>query len=425
MVLLTELGDDVLRRVLHPRLTLSTRSVLSRVCRRLRDLVRAETTLLVELTCTPWITTLPSGIGRAGPRDDELVAPVSVGIDLTTVPSCAPVLADALELVLSAHRRTASAVSVRYLRLHRHRELRRLLPALSFQVAAAASVPPHRNIVAERLREITLMHCSLPIHLGRLLTHVHSLRIWDCAIESNSEEAWAELVGSLAAMPLETLVWAGERQPIPAQLLETRRETSLSRLVLAMDCIELDSLVGVEAGGSLDWWGMCGECVTTLGVLSESELLPSVATCLVLALPRWSHLVHLHISTDALTSLANCRSILPLAAPPDQPSPLVGSEPGFPLHDPPPPIAALNTAPGPASWGDATLLGDAAPPAHDGSGAIALIESLPPTLESLGSIDCSWLAPTWFFDALDQARARYYQRHSACLLPRLKARRLT
>ena len=228
-----DLPDELVRNVLRRLVFFSARNACGRSCRRLWLLVRADETLWVELCCSSWPSDLP-GIGR--PRIAEgthLVAPLAIGIDERTLPTFADELRGGLELLQLAHRRTAARVGVRQLRLHRRRDLSRIMPGLTFHVAACVG----GRIRAEVLTDITLVQCSLPSHLGLLLGHVRCLRLWDCVLARDD----AEMVQALAAVPLETLVWVSHRQQVPIELLEITRERPLRTLALSLEKVSLAS----------------------------------------------------------------------------------------------------------------------------------------------------------------------------------------
>ena len=340
--MLDTLSDDLLHRVLlHPRPPCATRIALLRVSRRIAAIVRADTTLWVELSCSAWPTRLP-GIGRIASDNGMLIVPIAIGVDADTLPSFSFALRAAIEIVRLAYRCSAAQVGVKSLRLQRHSDrLDRILPPLCCHIAA------HRG----PCHEVTLTQCSLPPSLGRLLAHVRALRVWDCPIMGESFPECKGLAESLAVVPLHTLVWVSERQHVPLELLETRRVHPLEHLVLSIDHMALETLDGVNEGGSLDWVGATGTRLQTLALLTSAPLPMPAAAALLSALPTWTSLVTLHLGAEALCSLAHqCTA---------------GER-----------------------------------------GAATLFEALPPTLEALGVIDCSWLAPTWFFDALAMARPR-------------------
>ena len=92
------------------------------------------------------------------------------------------------------------------------------------------------------------------------------------------------------------------------------------------------------------WLSIAGADLEQLALLGHTALPAPLSASLRAALPRWRHSLRvLHLGADALSSLCH------------------------------------------------------------GVGAVALIAALPPTLETLGTVDCSWLAPTWFFEALAEA----------------------
>ena len=340
--MLDTLSDDLLRRVLlhQPRPPCVTRIALLRVSRRIAAIVRAETTLWVDLSCSAWPTSLP-GIGRIASAHDMLVVPIAIGVDADTLPTFSFMLRAAIEIVRLAYRCSAAQVGVKSLRLERHSDrLDRILPPLCCHIAA------HRG----PCHEVTLTQCSLPPSLGRMLAHVRSLRLCNCPMGESFPECKG-LAESLAVVPLHTLVWVSERQHVPLELLETRRAHPLEHLVLSLDRMALETLDGVNEGGSLDWVGATGTRLQTLALLTSAPLPTPAAAALLSALPTWTALVTLHLGAEALSSLAHqCTA---------------GER-----------------------------------------GAATLFEALPPTLEALGVIDCSWLAPTWFFDALAMARPR-------------------
>lgn len=278
-------------------------------------------------------------------------ARVSIGVDVETLPRFASMLRDALEIVQLAHRRSARRVGVDSLRLHRVVDLPSVLPPLSFQIAAASS-GVGVTVRCERLCEVTLCQCLLPPKLGCLLAHVQSLRLWDCPLSGGRHygDEGAVLVQTLATVPLSTLVWTSERQPIPIELLETPRDRPLHHLVLSASQFEGDASSELSEG--VGWSLVAGDELRTLALLTPSPLSLPLARSLALALPCWCALHTLRMGPDALSSLCHAH-----------------------------------------------------PAAADGAGAIAILRALPPTLSRLGVVDCSWLSPTWFFDALAIARA--------------------
>jgi hypothetical protein len=126
--MLDTLSDDLLRRVLLHRGLRVTRIALLRVSRRIAAIVRAETTLWVDLSCSAWPTSLP-GIGRIASAHDMLVVPIAIGVDADTLPTFSFMLHAAIEIVRLAYRCSAAQVGVKSLRLERHSDrLDRILP---------------------------------------------------------------------------------------------------------------------------------------------------------------------------------------------------------------------------------------------------------------------------------------------------------
>lgn len=274
MLNLDRLSDDLLRDVLR-RLQpwkRATRWAIARVCRRFAALVRADTTLFVDLACDKWETDL-AGLGRMHVLGDALVCPMSISVDVSTLPGFARRLNDALELALLAHRRTAAHASVRSLHLHRRHDLPALLPGLSFHIASVRS---------ECIRDVTLTQCALPPNLGRLLAHVRHLQLFDCPLQmvpgQGEQLAGAALVAGLSSVPLESLLWVNERQTLPLELLETPRSTSPRTLVLGLDCLDLPSAEvlspedAAASGRQPSWWA-------SLGVEIERMVGPDACTC--------------------------------------------------------------------------------------------------------------------------------------------------
>jgi len=211
---LDRLSDDLLRKVLRAARphTPAVRVALLRASRRIAALLQAETTLAVDLECDKWPTAL-AGVGRMlyDPVDDCVACRVSVHADVATLSRFSSRLSDALELAQLAHRRSAARAAVRSLRLHRRSDLGALLPRLVPQLASARP---------GRLRAVTLTRCALPPNLGEMLAHVQRLTLWECTFGGGrGGDGGTALVEGLAALPLETLFWAGGREGAPAALL--------------------------------------------------------------------------------------------------------------------------------------------------------------------------------------------------------------
>ena len=242
---LDRLSDDLLRKVLRAARphTPAVRVALLRASRRIAALLQAETTLAVDLECDKWPTAL-AGVGRMlyDPVDDCLACRVSVHADVATLSRFSSRLSDALELAQLAHRRSAARAAVRSLRLHRRSDLGALLPRLVPQLASASP---------GRLRAVTLTRCALPPNLGEMLAHVQRLTLWECTFGGGrGGDGGTALVEGLAALPLETLFWAGGREGAPAALLEAPRAGPPRRLGLGFKEAELDGLVDLRRRGA-------------------------------------------------------------------------------------------------------------------------------------------------------------------------------
>ena len=365
-MLLLELSDDLLRLVVRRIGSYEHRHSLARTCRRCGETVRAECTLWVELVSSLW-----SGqdVGMSAPSvvDGALSMPLQIDVTVDTLHNFPGRIRWALDLQLLAHRRSASTVGVRSLSLLDRDDLLKVLPGLSFHLAGLAFQLGDR-VNPETLSSLTLVHCELPANMGLLLSHVRRLRIWECVVQgvkgrsSQSEAEYEQMLArSLSMLQLDDFVWIGGRhRPPPLALLETARAPhahALRRLVLAVDHMALDELSdesdGADAssapnnGGGLRWTAVAGSNLEQL-VLASRDTMPAVfGSSLLSALPTWSHSLRvLHMGADALSSLC-CRE----------------------------------------------------------GGAAAFLDCLPPTLEVLGTIDCSWLGPTWFFEAMSSANA--------------------
>ncbi|EOD05564.1 hypothetical protein EMIHUDRAFT_219980 [Emiliania huxleyi CCMP1516] len=240
---LDRLSDDLLRKVLRAARphTPAVRVALLRASRRIAALLQAETTLAVDLECDKWPTAL-AGVGRMlyDPVDDCVACRVSVHADVATLSRFSSRLSDALELAQLAHRRSAARAAVRSLRLHRRSDLGALLPRLVPQLASARP---------GRLRAVTLTRCALPPNLGEMLAHVQRLTLWECTFGGGrGGDGGTALVEGLAALPLETLFWAGGREGAPAALLEAPRAGPPRRLGLGFKEAELDGLAAARGG---------------------------------------------------------------------------------------------------------------------------------------------------------------------------------
>lgn len=339
------LSDDLLRYVLRraPRAH-AARIAHAAICRRFAEIVRSEETLGVALRCGAHETEL-FGVGAPALVRGEAVAPLALGVNERSLPRFGDSLGRALDIAHRAHRRSFSAVSVTSLRLQRRNDLAAVLPGILFHIQLSAALGGDR-VRGSALTDVALSMCSLPASLGRLVPNVTRLRLYECPVEGGPAAA-QKLVAGLAPLPLRTLVWTCSEQSLPASLLTLSPPPeawhTLSSLVLSFADSDEMGLSEIDVEG---------------GVLGGS-------------------------------ALEELRLLLP-----------------DPFHTPPEPCIravleglALNPA-------LRTLyLGANALSALVGSqGARAFFEALPATVTSLGQVECSWMAPSWFFDLLAEHR---------------------
>ena len=366
-MLLHALSDDLLRHVLlrvRP-CSYKARYAIMLSCRRLSAVMRLDEVLNITISCSTWAT---NGVGFEpvvidADRSDALVAQVS--IDAADEQFIArhfdSKLAWAIEMCLLAHRRTAASCCVDSLSLIRRHDLQRVLAPLMRHLAGASSLAPAGRVAAPGLTELTLSQCMLPTQLARLLpSTLRRMRLWDCPWGSNST-AEKGLVASLSSLPnLQSLVWASQdaRHYLPLELLEAPdgggRWPALCDLALHADRFDDLGSLGHSA-----WDAFAARPMTSLVLLGELSLPASVGSSLLRALSaQWHHSLRvLHLAPELLSSLCSATS----------------------------------------------------------AGSLALIEALPPSLEKFGGIDCSWLAPGWFFEAL-------YARHAHAVAWQRRAR---
>lgn len=348
-----DLSDDVLRHVVRLGLVdYLEQHRFARSCRRACEAVRAETTLWVTLSSGTWDNQLVGFPAPPGVVGKRFSAQLHIDVREEFLPQFPPRLRHGLELLLLANRRSASSVGLSSLRLIDRQDLGTILPGLAFHLAMAPTLGGllTNRVRTEAITSVTLVQCVLPCNLGLLLKRVKRLRLWECLLESSDPGAEAALVASLATLPLEDLVWAGGRHAAPPLgLLETAREgaSALRRLAVGISHMELEELtIGVGGAGlgtppEASWTAIAGTDLETLALLGHDPLPTAFAQSLLAALPLWRHsLRSLHCGADALISLCQY-------------------------------------------------------------GGECFVQRLAPNLEHLGTIDCSWLSPLWFFDAVD------------------------
>ena len=361
---------------------------MARTARRYLAAIRLEETLHLEISCASWALERV-GFEQLRGCDGKLVAAVSIDVDERTLPNYAARVRWALNTLMLTYRRSISIIAIKELKLHQRQDVTAILPAISFQLPLAASVvgPAVRS---EALCELTLCQCSLPPSLGLMVTMLRRLRLWDCVMPAQ-HDATCALVASLASLPrLEDFAWAGERHGAPTLLLEAcpaGRARSLSSLVLSCATLEWDSLDGGDGDGGGDdgggggddggggggndgggggrggsgsvWRRLCGEGLKELILLDHSDnILPAPASDALLATLAsvWRHTLRvLSLGHETLSSLLGHQQQL-----------------GSSQHQ---------------GW------------------ATNAMAALPATLESLGTVDCSWLHPVWFFEGIRGARS--------------------
>lgn len=319
-------------------------------------------------------------------------SPIGIDIDARTLHTFPERLAWAVNYALLAFRRSVSTLEISSLRLHQRKDIPAILPGLSFYLVGAAMQLPGvvHTYQHAGLRELTLTHCALPSNLALMIPHVHRLRLWDCVVEWSPASSGSSadtvhghrafLAGSVLGLAhLRELVWGGETRPAPPELLleapraEAEGRAKLEVLVLSTDKMqglssdEPDQLYGSEEGEGHPPWGQqlaaedaCGSGALWRlaggGELRELVLLQkegedlsrSAAASLLFTLGgAWHRTLRvLHLPADSLCALADA-SRLPV-----------------------------------------------------GGDQHRLFDMLPPGLETLGAVNCSWLSPSWFFTAL-------------------------
>lgn len=390
------LSDDILRSVIGHLPSYNHRQMLARTAQRFATVVRAQETMYIEMTSGTWVL---HGVGCEEPCivNGKPTSPISIDVDACTLHTFSERLRWALNMVLLAFRKSMSALEISSLRLHQRKDIPAILPGLSFFLVGAAMQVPgvvHSNRHAG-LRELTMTYCVLPSNLALMIPHVQRLRLWDCVVEwspaasgSSAETVHGQrafLAASVLGLAaLRELVWGGETRPAPPELLlesprtEVDGRARLEVLVLSTDKMQgLSSdepgqpygseegeghppwgrqLAAEDAGGCGALWRLAGGGELRELVLLQKEgedLSPSAAASLLFTLRgAWHRTLRvLHLPADSLCALADA-SRLPL-----------------------------------------------------GGGQHRLFDMLPPGLETLGAVSCSWLSPSWFFNALAEHNA--------------------
>ena len=412
------LSDDLLRKtLLHTlRPARPERFALARVCRRFAAVVREAETLWASVVCGGWISSQHAGLGALSLRHDELTVDVHVDANASALSRFGTQLERALDLAHLAWRRSAARIGVHSLCMQRHAELSCVLPPVLFHIEGISLLrspdsgpgcPPHLR--ASALQDLTLCHCLVPAKLGGILalTSVTCLRLYGCVVDdapeggeshgrrrkrrrrpqppeegggSGAASALRTLADGLAALPLTTLVWVGERlASVPIELLSAARARPLERLVLSIDCLKLGD--------------------------APSEMVADVAPDGDLEDTCWDRLVGASARRDGGEASASAvggsnlalRDLVLLGAPDDEAAPA-----GYPLDSLfsyTLQVAVLRFCQTCETLVRLYLEPGLFKEMFKGS----RVHSLPPTLTSLGAVDCSWLDPTWFPKSLESA----------------------
>lgn len=292
------LGDDLLCELLRRVMPASceVRLALASTCKRWAAIMREAETLWLEIFCNAWPTTLP-GIGVAAVVEGQRVCPISIGVTPSSLAEVGGKLKGATELLLLAYRHSVSKVAVRSLQLRRHTRVSELIPGLSFHIAASTM---------STLLELSLCQCMLPVRLGMLIRNVRSLKLWECPLEDNSDEARQQLVDGLASVPLETLVWAGRRHRAPLELLETPLHSSLRSLAASVDQLgweELQPNAAPAEGAATLWPRCCGEALEQL-VLFNAIYSAQWLLALHAAIAQWTRSLRmLQLAPDTVSQV--------------------------------------------------------------------------------------------------------------------------
>jgi hypothetical protein len=367
--MLSALSDDLLRVIVRFSEQLSSRVALSKTCTRLSQLVRLEEALFVQVTSAQRECADQVGFDQAqtSPDGRYMLAAIQLDVCAAETQHFPRRLSWAIETLLLTYRKSVSQVAFRRMRLHLRDDLDVVLPALLFHIAGAAASP---RVRVECLSDLTLCSCLLPQNLPQMLKHVRHLRMWNCSPteEVHSSEYSADRFWrSIADQPnLRTLIWTGEAADPIFSLPETiltapRGPRSLDVLVLSIEQIEWYSHDAETI--EIDWCAIGGPSLRELSLLGEpveSSWSQDLGTTVLSALPTWHETLRsFHLEDQELSNLVRCAG-----------------------------------------------------------GAAPLIEALPPSLEALGTVDCSWLSPTWFFDTLarcDPPRLTQLRSLSICI----------
>lgn len=371
---LLSLSDDLLRCVLR-HLSLGDRLDCAQTCRRCARMARSVTVLLASLIVGAFPNEL-NGVGLGRPDRQRGIADMRIDAkNPNSIPGSmnlaqavwpwAQALRNGLDMLHRAFRMSAAQVGVHSLRLQRHKALEPLLRGLLVLIehTLGPERPPH--VCSTELVEVTLCQCRVPANLGTLLSRVASLRLYSCVVDPGEGAALAD---NLAEAGHETFCWVGERAgSVPVELLLAPRERPPKKLALSLG--ETMQLAALSEGAwpelSSVWQTLCGTGLEQLVLVGTLEDHPSQDDELIKGLadqlPLWSSLTTLFLDSTLFTMLAS--------------SP--GS--GDPAHPIDQPIGSSN------SWQFEVE---------------RFLRALPPGLESLGTVDCLWSSPTWFFDAL-------------------------
>ena len=357
MPTLLSLSDDLLHAVLVAgALDLRARFALARVCRRFESLLRAGETLHIDVESNAYPSFMASlGEVRADETADARAATLELGLSRSTIDRTSGRLRHAIEVFLLAHRRSVSRVSLRSWSFIRHAaDVCALLPPLGFYAELVARASCGRVLSPCALTDLSLRQCTLSPGLAKCVPSAVRLRFWECPLADGADTAEI-VVSELAGLAhLRSLVWMGESHAAPLELLAaSRRPRGLRRVAISCGLVnpgEWDPLAEAQwAEGWAELGGTAGPEELIIGKEHEEELLTSTESSVALARAltdgSWTRLSVLQIPENMLSTIVQS---------------FLGGLPA------------------------------------------ALFSSLP-ALRSLGSIDCSWTSPTWFFEPLAEA----------------------